>query len=162
MSSTNHRPGCGPAFVVALTAAVLAACSPGDQAPSTTTVTERHTVTERITATVSPTRAAPTGPAPAGVIYRLYSTVQNLYISWISGDQRQSRDNAQIRDRTPNDDGWVVNIRTDPSNFYSIDAATINDDVFAFLRCEVRVDGRLVIEDDSSGADAQVNCRYTP
>ncbi|MFV3114433.1 hypothetical protein [Gordonia amicalis] len=88
--------------------------------------------------------------------------MQNLYISWISGDQRQSRDNAQIRDRTPNDDGWVVNIRTDPSNFYSIDAATINDDVFAFLRCEVRVDGRLVIEDDSSGADAQVNCRYTP
>lgn len=162
MSSTNHRPVCGPAFVVALTAAVLAACSPGDKAPSTTTVTERHTITERITATVSPTRAATTSPPPAGVTYRLYSTVQNLYVSWISGGQRESRNNAQMRNRTPDDDGWVANFRANPSNSYSIDAATINDDAFAFLRCEVRVDGRLVIEDDGSGADAQVNCRYTP
>lgn len=142
---------------------VVAACSPDQPAP--TTVTELHTITEKITVTEQVTATTPTTTTSAAthaVTYRLYSTVQHLYVSWISGNQRQSRDNAQMRERTHDDDGWVANIRTDRSSSYLIDAATINDDTFAFLRCEIRVDGRLVIEDDGSGADAQVNCRYTP
>lgn len=159
----TDRPHITIVVVGAVALALLPACSDATKAPTTPTVTVTNTQVTTVTQTQ--TVVATTTPQSTGaniVIYRLYSTVQKINVSWTSGGQLQSRPNAQMRDRTQDDDGWIAVIRTNPGPYYSITASTINDDTFAFMRCEVRVDGRLVIEDDSSGADANVDCRYKP
>ncbi|WP_024500440.1 hypothetical protein [Gordonia amicalis] len=113
----------------------------------------RSAIIAMVIAVTSACFAAPA--TAANVEYTLYSTEQRAHLAYIANDQWVDRGIVQFKQ--PIEQAWWARWSAQGRS-WAINASTSNYNDGAWIRCEVRVNGRLVSEDTDLGTTAQVQC----